>query len=60
MRAGGVPFRVPAPGLVIVLALAVIGWVLTSVTAGEWMALLVALAVASVIFVFRRPATAAQ
>jgi amino acid transporter len=56
VRAGGVPFRVPAPGLVIVLALAVIGWVLTSVTAGEWLALLVALAVASIVFVVRRRA----
>jgi amino acid transporter len=56
VRAGGVPFRVPAPGVVIVLALAVIGWVLSSVTAGEWMALLVALAVASIVFMLRRPA----
>jgi hypothetical protein len=32
MRAGGTPFRVPAPTLVIVLACLVIGWVLTSVT----------------------------
>ncbi len=54
VRAGGTPFRVPAPGLVIVLALLVIGWMLTSVTAAEWMAFAVALGIAAVIFVFRR------
>src|SRR4029453_3253063 len=35
----GTPFRVPAPTLVIVLALLVIGWMLTSVTLAEWTAL---------------------
>jgi amino acid transporter len=60
VRAGGVPFRVPAPGLVIALALAVIGWVLTSVTAGEWLALAAALAVASVVFALRRPQRRAE
>ncbi len=54
LRAGGVPFKVPAPALVIVLALAVIGWMLTSVTAGEWAALGVALVVASAIYSVRR------
>jgi amino acid transporter len=54
VRAGGVPFRVPAPALVIVLALAVIGWMLTSVTAAEWAAFGGALAVAAIIFAFRR------
>ena len=38
VRAGGTPFRVPAPALVIVLACLVIGWMLTSVTPGEWLA----------------------
>ena len=57
VRAGGVPFRVPMPGLVIVLACLVIGWMLTSVTRGEWLAFAIALAVASVIFLLRRRTT---
>jgi hypothetical protein len=48
------PFRVPAPALVIVLALLVIGWMLTSVTRAEWTAFAIALGVATAIFVFRR------
>ena len=54
VRAGGTPFRVPAPMLVIVLACLVIGWMLTSVTLAEWIALGVELVVAAAIFVFRR------
>jgi APA family basic amino acid/polyamine antiporter len=54
VRAGGTPFRVPAPALVIVLACAVIGWMLTSVTRAEWMAFAILVAIASAIFVFRR------
>jgi amino acid transporter len=54
VRAGGVPFRLPLPGLVVVLALLVIGWMLTSVTREEWLALATAVAAAAVIFVFRR------
>ena len=54
VRAGGTPFKVPAPGVVIVLACAVIGWMLTSVTGGEWLAFAIALAVAGAIFLFRR------
>jgi amino acid transporter len=54
VRAGGVPFRVPAPALVIILALVVIGWMLTSVTLAEWTAFAIALGVATAIFVFRR------
>jgi basic amino acid/polyamine antiporter, APA family len=54
VRAGGTPFRVPAPALVIVLACLVIGWMLTSVTLAEWMALAGGLFAASVIFAFRR------
>jgi basic amino acid/polyamine antiporter, APA family len=54
VRAGGTPFRVPAPGLVIVLALLLIGWMLTSVTLAEWTAFAVGLAAAAAIFVFRR------
>jgi amino acid transporter len=58
VQAGGTPFRVPAPGVVVVLALLVIGWMLTSVTLAEWTAFAIGLAVAGTIFVFRqrRPA----
>jgi hypothetical protein len=45
---------VPLPGLVIALACLVIGWLLTSVTADEWIALAVALAVGVVLY-FSRP-----
>lgn len=54
VRTGGVPFKVPAPAVVIVLACLVIGWMLTSVTLGEWTAFGAALAVAAVIFMLRR------
>jgi amino acid transporter len=54
VRAGGTPFRIPAPGVVIALACLVIAWMLTSITPGEWAALGVALLVASAIFLFRR------
>ena len=50
---GGTPFRIPAAGVVIVLACLVIGWMLTSVTAGEWLAFGIAIAVAAAIFLFR-------
>jgi amino acid transporter len=53
VRAGGTPFEVPAPGVVIALACLVLGWMLTSVTAAEWTALAVALSVAAGIFLFR-------
>lgn len=54
VRAGGIPFRVPAPTLVVALACLVIGWMLTSVTLAEWTAFAIGLGVAAVIFVFRR------
>jgi amino acid transporter len=54
VRAGGTPFKVPAPTLVIVLACGVIAWMLTSVTRGEWAAFGIALAVASVLFALRK------
>jgi amino acid transporter len=54
VRAGGVPFSVPMPGLVIVLACLVIAWMLSSVTAAEWTAFGVALAIAAGIFLLRR------
>ena len=54
VRAGGTPFKVPMPGLVIVLACLVIAWMLSSVTAAEWGAFGVALVVAAGIFLLRR------
>ena len=54
VRAGGTPFRVPAPRLVIVLACLAIGWMLTSVTLAEWTAFAIALGVAAAIFALRR------
>jgi basic amino acid/polyamine antiporter, APA family len=54
VRAGGTPFRVPAPALVIALACLVIGWMLTSVTLAEWIAFAIALGVAAAIFALRR------
>jgi amino acid transporter len=54
VRAGGTPFRVPAPALVIALACLTIGWMLTSVTLAEWTAFAIALGVAAAIFAFRR------
>jgi APA family basic amino acid/polyamine antiporter len=50
----GTPFRIPAPAVVIALACLMIGWMLTSVTAAEWIAFAIGLAVAAAIFVFRR------
>ena len=44
----------PAPPLVITLALLGIAWVLTSVTLAEWTAFAVAVVAASVIFLLRR------
>jgi amino acid transporter len=54
VRAGGTPFRVPAPGLVVVLACLVIGWILTSITLREWMAFALALGAAAAIFALRK------
>jgi len=54
VRAGGTAFRVPAPAVVIVLACVMIGWMLTSVTAAEWMAIAIGLGIAASIYVFRR------
>jgi APA family basic amino acid/polyamine antiporter len=54
VRAGGTPFRVPAPAAVIVLACLMIGWILTSVTADEWFAFAIGLLMAAAIFAFRR------
>ena len=54
IRSGGTPFRVPMPGVVIVLACLVISWMLSSVTAAEWLAFGVAVLVAAGLFLLRR------
>ena len=52
-RAGGVPFRIPAPTVVVLLACLAIGWMLTSITAAEWTAFAISVAAATTIFVLR-------
>ena len=54
VQSGGVPFRVPAAGLVPALAIAVIVWLLTSVGARDWLALGGALAAAAVVYAATR------
>jgi APA family basic amino acid/polyamine antiporter len=54
VRAGGTPFRVPMPTVVIVLALLAIAWMLTSVTPREWLAFAVAMGAGVLMFVLRR------
>ena len=54
VQAGGTPFRVPAPTLVVVLACLAIGWILTSITLREWMAFALALSAAALIFALRK------
>ncbi|MBA3638094.1 MAG: hypothetical protein H0W53_02210, partial [Acidobacteria bacterium] len=54
VRGGGIPFKVPAPTLVVVLACLVIGWILTSVTLAEWGAFALAGVLATALFALRR------
>ncbi|HEX2094285.1 MAG TPA: amino acid permease [Longimicrobiaceae bacterium] len=54
VRAGGVPFRVPAAGVVPFLACAVIIWMLTSITLREWAVTVGVMVVAAVIFLATR------
>jgi APA family basic amino acid/polyamine antiporter len=58
VRAEGPPLRLPGAALAPPLACAAIAWMLTSVTAAEWMALVVVLLVATVVFVATAPARA--
>lgn len=53
VRAGGVPFRIPAPTLVVALACLAIGWMLTSITRAEWIAFAISLGVAAALFALR-------
>jgi amino acid transporter len=50
IRADGIPFKVPASGLASVVAILIIVWILTSVTAEEWAVVGGVAFVSSVIF----------
>ncbi len=54
VQSGGVPFRAPGGAWAPWAALAVIGYMLTSIEAGEWAALGIALGAASLVFVVSR------
>ena len=54
VQGGGIPFKVPAPTLVVVLACLVIAWILTSVTLAEWGAFAIAVALATALFALRQ------
>lgn len=56
VEAGGIPFRVPAAGVVPFLAVASIGWMLTSITWQEWSMVGVVLVIACVVYVVTRVA----
>jgi APA family basic amino acid/polyamine antiporter len=62
VRAGGIPFQLPTGRWIPIAAVLVIGYMLTSIRAGEWAALGIALTVASLIFVVsgRRKSAAAR
>ncbi|MBI2381789.1 MAG: APC family permease [Gammaproteobacteria bacterium] len=49
-QGGGLPFKVPGGPLVPLLTVALIAWLLTSITVAEWSALLTTLAVASLLY----------
>ena len=57
---GGVPFRVPAAGLVPALAIGVIVWLLTSIGAADWAAVGGALVVAAAVYLLTRGRRAAH
>jgi basic amino acid/polyamine antiporter, APA family len=54
VQAGGTPFRVPAAGVVPILACAVIAWLLTSIRAAEWAVVAGVLAAGTLIFLLTR------
>ncbi|HEX6748453.1 MAG TPA: APC family permease [Longimicrobium sp.] len=60
VRAGGIPFRVPAAGVVPFLALAAIAYILTSVTAREWLVVAAVLAAAAILYVVTMAARRAR
>jgi amino acid transporter len=60
VQAGGTPFRLPGGGVVPFLALAVIGFLLTSITLDEWLVVLGVLAGAAVLYALTRGGRRAQ
>ena len=50
VQSGGTPFRLPAAGVVPVLALAIIAWLLTGISRAEWAAMGVALVAALALY----------
>jgi len=48
---GAMPFSVPGGPVIPIVTVALIAWLLTSITSGEWSVLLITLAAASVLFV---------
>lgn len=56
VRAEGPPLRLPGAAFAPPLALAAIAWMLTSVTAAEWLALVVVLVAATLVFLATGPA----
>jgi APA family basic amino acid/polyamine antiporter len=60
VQAGGIPFRVPAPTLVVLLALVVIGAMLTSVKLEEWRVVAGVLLLAALVFALTRSGRAAS
>jgi basic amino acid/polyamine antiporter, APA family len=55
VREGDPPFRAPLGGIVPMLAIAVIGWLLTSLSVAEWRALLIVAVVASLAYAVSIP-----
>jgi APA family basic amino acid/polyamine antiporter len=55
VRSGGIPFRVPAAQIVPWAALAVIIWMLSSVTRNEWLAALAIVSCAALVYVVTLP-----
>jgi amino acid transporter len=60
VRAGGIPFRVPAGAIVPWLALAVIAWLLWGLRAEEWRAAGVVVAIAVVVYLVTAPSRRAR
>jgi basic amino acid/polyamine antiporter, APA family len=55
IQGNGAPFRVPFASMVPILAVAVIAWLMTSLSASEWKALLLLLGVAVVVYAASLP-----
>jgi basic amino acid/polyamine antiporter, APA family len=51
---GAVPFSVPLGPVIPVVTIALIGWLLTSITAGEWSVLVITIVAATIVFVIAR------